>query len=446
MATTTGTGPPPVVTAAAPAPPPSRHRLRLSLLTTPGRLRALSVCVVVGIALAWVADVGVVSRRHHALSSFGGQSEPLVVLAQRLQTELSEADASAANGFLAGALEPADQVSRYQQGITQAGADVAQAARDAGTGGASGVAVRTLAEQLPVYTGLVETAVADNRQGFPVGAAYLRSASQLLHTEMLPAAARLPAVRAAEANRQEDAATAFSDVMLVAAGTAVALIALIAFQVYLERRTRRLFNPGLLVATVAMVVLVVVMLGALGSQRAKVVTGTEHDYGPAARVAQVRVLAFQADGDESEALIARGTGQAFLADADAAVAAARQDQAAATSEAGASGSTAALDRAAVDLQAFVAVDATIRADDANGQHDQAVALALTSAPTGSNAALQALDGELTTALDAEQASFAAGLAQARHAIASLTAIATVAAAAAVVAALIGVKPRIDEYR
>src|SRR5579862_3433106 len=152
MATTTGTGPSPVVvpSPAGPSPaPPGRRRLRASLLTTPGRLRALSVCLVIGVALAWAADVGVLSRRHQALNTFGGQSEPLVALAQRVQTELSEADASAANGFLAGALEPADQVARYQQGITQASADIAQAARDAGTGGASGAAVRTLAEQLP---------------------------------------------------------------------------------------------------------------------------------------------------------------------------------------------------------------------------------------------------------------------------------------------------------
>ena len=209
MATTTGTGPPPVVAAPPPPPPvpPPRHRLRASLLTTPGRVRALSVCVVIGVALACAADLGVVSRRHHAVSTFGGQSEPLVVLAQRIQTELSQADASAANGFLAGALEPADQVARYQQGTTEAADDIAQAARDTGTGGAGGLAVRTLAEQLPVYTGLVQTAVADNRQGFPVGAAYLRSASQLLHTEMLPAAAQLAATSAAQLNRQEDAAT-----------------------------------------------------------------------------------------------------------------------------------------------------------------------------------------------------------------------------------------------
>ena len=102
--------------------------------------------------------------------------------------------------------------------------------------------------------------------------------------------------------------------------------------------------------------------------------------------------------------------------------------------------------ASTDLVAFVTVDATIRRDDASGQHDQAVALALTPGSTGSNATLQALDGELTAALDAEQAAFGARLAEARHAIAYLAAAATVAAAVAVIAALAGVKPRIDEYR
>jgi len=263
---------------------------------------------------------------------------------------------------------------------------------------------------------------------------------------MLPAAAALAATSAAQLNRQEDAATGASDVVLVVAGTAVALLALVTLQVYLARRTRRLFNLGLVVATVVMAVLAVVMLGDLGAERAKVVTGTEHGYGPVARLAQVRVLAFQADGDESEALIARGTGQAFLADADAALAVAANDLTVATSEARAPAAIAALAPASGQLRAFVTVHALIRRDDANGQHDQAVALAPTAGPTGSNAALQALDANLTAALDAEQTAFGAGVSDARHAIGSLPAIAAIAAVAAVVVALVGIKPRIDEYR
>jgi len=445
MATTTGTGPPPVVAAPRIAHP--RRRLRTLLLTTPGRLRLLSICLVIGVALAWAADIGVVSRRHHALSTFGGDSEPLVVLAQRVQTDLSQADASAANGFLAGALEPADEVARYQQGTMEAADDIAQAARDTGTGGPTGLAVRTLAEQLPVYTGLVQTAVADNRQGFPVGAAYLRSASQLLHAAMLPAAAELAAASAQQLNRQENGATAASDGVLVLAGTAVALIVLVVFQAYLARRTRRLFNLGLVVATVVVVVLAIVVLGDLGSERAKVVTGTEHGYAVAARLAQVRVLVFQVDGDESEALIADGTGQAFLADADAATSTADADLSQARGAATPTPTAlAALDRAAPDLNAFLAVDRTIRTDDANGQHDAAVGLALTPGVTGTNAALQALDGDLTAALAAGQAEFDARVADARHAIGDLPVIATVAAVLAVGLALVGVKPRIDEYR
>ena len=45
-----------------------------------------------------------------------------------------------------------------------------------------------LSTELPVYTGLVETARADNRLGLPVGAAYLAEASQLMRSRLLPAA------------------------------------------------------------------------------------------------------------------------------------------------------------------------------------------------------------------------------------------------------------------
>ena len=48
-----------------------------------------------------------------------------------------------------------------------------------------------MSTQLPVYTGLVETARVYNRQGLPLGAAYLREASGLMRDKLLPAAKQL---------------------------------------------------------------------------------------------------------------------------------------------------------------------------------------------------------------------------------------------------------------
>src|SRR5579872_6375809 len=148
--------------------------------STPGRIRLLSLGVVAALLLAWGVAAAVISHRHTGVNGFGSQNEQVVVTAQRLQTEFDQADASAANAFLQGGIEPASQRSVYLAAVAGAGQDVATAARQAGVS----APIRTMAQQLPTYTGLVEQARAGNRQNFPIGAAYLRDASALVRTQL----------------------------------------------------------------------------------------------------------------------------------------------------------------------------------------------------------------------------------------------------------------------
>lgn len=107
-----------------------------------------------------------------------------------------------------------------------------------------------LTVNLPVYTGLVETARANNRLGNPVGSAYLNEASGLMQETLLPAAQRIYEQRTAAIAQPQ--LTLTRPPYLVYA-TLFALIAgLIAASRFLERRTRRRLNAGLLVSLIAM--------------------------------------------------------------------------------------------------------------------------------------------------------------------------------------------------
>ena len=52
-------------------------------------------------------------------------------------------------------------------------------------------AVADISAQLAAYTGLVESARANNRQGLAIGSAYLREASSLMQTALLPGAEKI---------------------------------------------------------------------------------------------------------------------------------------------------------------------------------------------------------------------------------------------------------------
>ncbi|MET8545360.1 hypothetical protein ABZW03_32690 [Kitasatospora sp. NPDC004799] len=176
-------------------------------------------------------------------------SQPLSRDAAEIHRSLADAATTAASGFLLAGTEPAEVRGRYERDIATAAELVAQAAaRTTATSPAQGSLAR-LNKQLPAYAGLVETARADNRQGIPLGGAYLRYASEQMQTVLLPAAAEL-----AEVERQElaDDYRAAQSVPWAAYGLAlVTLAALVWVQLTLFRRTNRVFNIGLLGATAA---------------------------------------------------------------------------------------------------------------------------------------------------------------------------------------------------
>src|SRR5947208_2170985 len=66
-----------------------------------------------------------------------------------------------------------------------------------------------LSSQLSVYTGVVETARANNLQGNPVGAAYQGEASTLMRDKLLPAARSLYDTETQGVADDQDAATSW---------------------------------------------------------------------------------------------------------------------------------------------------------------------------------------------------------------------------------------------
>lgn len=167
---------------------------------TPVRLRlTAAVLMVTAIALGAIAATAATHRRDAARSA-SKSSEPQLLRAEGIYASLSAADATAATTFLTGGIEPSGRRAQYLHDLDAAGTQLTALTRHAGSSADTRVPAATLAQQLPIYTGLVESARANNRQGFPVGAAYLRRASGLMRTELLPAAERLYMLEAQRMN------------------------------------------------------------------------------------------------------------------------------------------------------------------------------------------------------------------------------------------------------
>ena len=276
----------------------SGGRLAARARSTPGRLTALMLLLVVLGLLAGIAAAVGIMQRSALVGGVRNGSGALTIQAQQLYRSLSDADATAATAFLSGGVEPVALRQRYLDDISDASAALAAVTAGAGTDRAL---VDQLSAQLPVYTGLVDTARTYNRLGIPLGAAYLREASGLMRTQLLPAAQGL---YRSERNRLSgDLSGGAAFPWLAVPLLLVTIAGLVLASRYLTRRTQRLLNVGLVVAIGAAALMLgwtmlswVVVQGDL--DKARTAGSDQVD-----RLASARIAALTARADEALTLV-----------------------------------------------------------------------------------------------------------------------------------------------
>jgi hypothetical protein len=270
--------------------------------TTPGRILTIGIVLAaLGVSSAF-ATATTINHRQQVLSTVLNHTEPLSFAAGRLYTTLSVADAAAATAFIAQA-EPRPVRLRYEQAITDAAAAVTRAS--------SGLDDQPLLQllgkinaELAVYTGLIEIARTNNREGNPVGSSYLSEASGLMQSTILPDAAQLYQATSERVDSETTASTHFpAPVILAIAGTVI----FGAFSHrWLARRTRRRINPGLVVAALGILIMVVWVGTALTISTTASRSAKDTAAESLKTVTNVAITAQQARADETLSLIRRG--------------------------------------------------------------------------------------------------------------------------------------------
>ncbi|GAA5050298.1 hypothetical protein [Nocardia callitridis] len=277
--------------------------LRRFIATTPGMISLIALgLVVVCLAGALTTQQQMSSKIERADTALT-DTEPLAFAAQRLYVALSVADATAATAFLSGGIEAPEVRAQYQQSL----ADAAAALSDTTIGASDALtrhSVARIAADLPAYTGLVEAARANNRQGFPVGSSYLREASDLMRNSLLPTAegltsSRFAAVRADEHTIGTPPWSSVLVLLLVLLGCAAASVLLL-------RQTNRRLNVGVAAAATFAALALVWAVAATAIASTRVDTGAAGASSRFETLAKARISAQQARADETLQLVTRG--------------------------------------------------------------------------------------------------------------------------------------------
>ncbi|WP_447008285.1 hypothetical protein ACRAKI_18130 [Saccharothrix isguenensis] len=406
--------------------------------STPGRLSLLALLLIVVSLLVGALTALSVRHRSAALEALADRSEPLAFAAQEVYRAMADADATAASAFLSGGVESTALRRRYEADVAKAAAALSAATGAITRSPELTEALSTLSDRLPVYTGLVETARAHNRQGNPVGAAYLREASTVMRTQMLPAARELYEVETRNVVRDlEDAGSLPWLEFLLGA---LVLVVLVVVQRYLTRRTNRVLNPGLVVATA---LTAISLLWALTASLLVVHEASEskNEATLVDLLARARIATLTARGDETLTLVARGSGDEYendYLDSD-------RNLADLLARARALEGTPTLSEAAAHHAQWQEAHRRIRAADDAGDFTEAVALALGPRGAGAGTSFDELDADLVEAIGAARAELTEAIGRARAALGGTVPLVVVLALLTAAASSFGLWQRLKEY-
>lgn len=229
------------------------RRFRRFVSTTPGLLTVVSVILVLAILAAGGAMAAQSAKQQGDLNTLVNRTEPVSFSAQELFNSLSVADSVATTGFVEDASGGADSHAPYREALDTASRAIIRAAN-----GIDDPSTREMElllqiqEKLPIYTSLMTEASVNNRQGLPVGAAYITQASAMMQDEILPAAGELYTNTSSEVGEQQLALT--KPGWFALSGLVAAVLLLVVAQFWLAAQTNRRINGGYATATVLMVV------------------------------------------------------------------------------------------------------------------------------------------------------------------------------------------------
>jgi hypothetical protein len=420
---------------------PALAWLRERVATTPGRLLAMSAVVVaVAICYGVVATVAVRSRAQ-AAQAVQTQTEPLLKQAASLYTALSDANATVTTTLLRGGLELRAERARYMQDLAIAAAALTTLTREAGTSANARPALRIIADELPLYSGLVEAARADNRQNFPIGASYLREASSLLTTTMLPAADRLYTAEARRLTDNYGSGTGTGTLIALLTAAAVSLVLLVLAQRYVAQQSRRILNVPMLAATVVVgVASIWALVGLLSEQNA--LASARSDGSDSVEVlSATQVLLSRALGDQSLTLVNRGGDESDPTDVAAVMPVVGRLISEDRALAARTGTTTSAGLLTREFASYRSETAQIGQLEKSGRITQAIspwrAAGVTSAQLNAN---------LTDQILAAQNRFVSSANDATSAVSGLSLAIPLLTVIAGVLALLGLRQRINEYR
>ena len=420
-------------------------------LNTPATLRALLAGLVL-LSLAWGAFGGWVAAEHSsAADSLATTDERLTLSARQMYQSIADADATITAAFLASSQPSLTPLERYNLDLATATGDLSRLQAAVG-GQAAGGALAAISSGLPAYAGFVAEAKAEYAMGFPLtGGSFLQVASEKAHLVLLPAANSVYTEENAALNASSSQATEpWTVIAAIVLALATAFV-LYRAQRWLTRRTNRVFSPGLIIASLLLVISVIWLASGYLTARSDLDGGIAHGSGPVRNLALASIGVQQIRGDSVLNIISRSGSTSFPADfgktsKEVGPGAGTWLGSAAAAQPAGGRRTALVATAERDATAWYAANNQVYrlGGEANyaGERNLVVGATAGNTLTGYNA----LEGDLTQAIAADQAVFDSAAASGANELDPLAGVVIAASLLMAAGCAWAVSRRLAEYR
>lgn len=446
-----------------------KKRLLSSLKTTPGALMGFTVACIMAVIIMTISAYSVYSGLYTTVKTVGQDSAPSIIAAEKIGATLADANANAMNAILIGEKTKNDTYWKaYRSDIDTAHDNLITAAQNI-TYPPERTAILAMQTKLSDYESIM-----GRTQGKPIQEAMpdFVAAQNLMQQNILPKSQKLDEINFKELNDSyKNQASSHSVNMKIYIFTVILLFGiLIKVQYYLFHKTKRMANIGLVVATIMCLVFQFYTVSTFVAAQTNLKVAKEDAFDSLHALWQARAIAYNSNADESLFLIYHGNTSVQnqvtidfhnkakqITDIDPQIAATTVVKPGSAYKFGGylgnelanitfSGEKEAATTTLIQWAEYIKIDQQIRSLEKQGKYQDALQLNIGTNSGQSNYVFGLFDEALGKTLEINQNQFDVNIEKNFRILNKFPYILGVTAILIIIACVVGLKARIDEYR
>jgi hypothetical protein len=433
--------------------------------TTPRRMATLLGASILAAILMSIIVFATYASVNGAARVVGKDSAPSIVAADHLQALAASADANALNAVVTHSAPDEYSWSQYRKDIRASYEELTTASQYTTYGFAQIGPIQTMESKLSEYdnvVGQLQVQTAANLPSNPI------AGHAILSQTILPARLALVQTDFSHLNQNYTGYRNVIGLLMALVWIAFLLLlgVLVGTQVYLFRHTHRIINPGYVIATMITLSCMIYTLGAFNVSESQLAQAKQQSFDSINTLWSVRAIAFIMNADESLYLLDAQNPQVLAAAEDEfthyqqQIVAIDPEQAVNDAKKGIpfggylgeklshityNGEGDAVRAAIQTFANYIAIDKQVRQLLAVGNFQQAEALILGFNPGQAALAFTQFDSAMWNAIDINQFQFDQQINNAFGSLGPVPYVLSISLLVIIVATVIGMKRRLDEY-